>query len=49
MLFPVFKGGNSGVMVNNRPVSVLPVVSKLLERAVHSQLYALLDKTKNTQ
>ena len=37
---PLFKKGKSDDMDNYRPLSVLPVVSKVLERAVHHQLYA---------
>lgn len=31
-------------MDNYRPISVLPVASKLLERVVHTQLYCFLSK-----
>ena len=39
---PVFKKEQSENMDNYRPISVLPTVSKLLERAVHEQLYRFL-------
>ena len=35
---PLFKGGDAEVAKNYRPVSLLPVISKLLERVVHGQL-----------
>ena len=35
---PVLKSGEKGVMDNYRPISVLPVFSKVLERVVHKQL-----------
>ena len=38
-VIPLFKAGKSDNMDNYRPVSILPVVSKILERAVHIQLY----------
>ena len=41
---PVPKGGNSEEVGNFRPVSVLPVVAKVLERIVHHQLYAYLQR-----
>ena len=39
---PVFKKGKRIEMDNYRPISVLPVASKLLERVVHRQLYQSL-------
>ena len=41
---PLFKKGKKNEMDNYRPISVLPVASKLLERAVHSQLYTFLNE-----
>ena len=35
---PLFKNGNKEVPNNYRPISLLPVVSKILERVVHKQL-----------
>ena len=40
---PVFKSGNSDMVENFRPISILPVLSKLLERTVHDQLYSFLE------
>ena len=39
---PLYKKGNSNDMDNYRPISVLPVACKLLERAVQRQLYQYL-------
>ena len=39
---PVPKGGDSELVKNYRPVSVLPVVAKVFERLVHRQLYEFL-------
>ena len=42
----LLKKGVSTDMYNYRPLSVLPVVSKLLERAVHHQLYGFCNERK---
>ena len=42
-LVPIFKSGDSNKVENYRPISVLPVLSKLLEKAVHSQLLEYLE------
>lgn len=39
---PLFKKGDKQNPSNYRPVSVLPTLSKILEKAVHSQLYSYL-------
>ena len=36
----LFKQGDRTIMDNYRPISVLPTVSKVIEKAVHIQLYA---------
>ena len=36
---PIFKDGLKTECGNYRPISVLPVVSKILERAIHKQVY----------
>ena len=41
-MVPLFKSGKADNFDNYRPISILPIPSKLLERAVHSQLYAYL-------
>ena len=43
---PVHKGGNVDVTSNYRPVSMLPVVVKVLERLIHQQLYDYLQENK---
>ena len=35
---PVHKGGDKTIMNNYRPISTLPVLSKVIERVVHNQL-----------
>ena len=36
---PIFKSGNRSDKSNYRPITILPVLSKVFEKAVHSQLY----------
>ena len=36
---PLFKSGSKCYLSNNRPISVLPVLSKLLEKILRDQLY----------
>ena len=36
---PIYKSGERSSMENYRPVSVLTVLSKVIERIVHRQLY----------
>ena len=43
---PVFKGGDAKELDNYRPISVLPIFSKILERVVHHQLYEYLESNK---
>ena len=38
----LFKSGDKESATNYRPISLLPTLSKLLERAVHTQLYEYL-------
>ena len=40
---PIFKSGKSELVENYRPISVLPVLSKILEKTVHQQLYSFLE------
>ena len=39
IITPLFKEGDRTMANNYRPISILPAVSKILERTVHSQLY----------
>ena len=43
---PVFKSGNKTDIENYRPISILSVISKIIEREVHSQLYNYLEEGK---
>ena len=42
MVTPVYKAGDKSDVNNYRPISVLPILSKILERTVHDQLYKYL-------
>ena len=41
-VIPIFKSKDRLVCTNYRPVSLLPVVSKILERIIHKRLYCFL-------
>ena len=43
---PIFKGGKPDDRSNYRPISLLPVVSRLFEKLIYDQLYQYLDKHK---
>ena len=43
---PVFKGGDIKELDNYKPISVLPVFSNILEKAVHNQLYEYPESSK---
>ena len=43
---PIYKEGPTENRSNNRPISVLPVVSRLFEKTIFDQLYAYFDDNK---
>ena len=43
---PIFKSGDISSLNNYRPISILPIVSKIIERAVHQQLSEFLDQNQ---
>ena len=43
-VIPIFKSGDEQLLNNYRPISLLPVFSKLLEKVVFNQLTVFLDK-----
>ena len=42
---PIRKDGDKSIQSNYRPISVLPVVSRVFEKLVFNQLYKYLDST----
>ena len=42
MIVPISKDGEKSVPTNYRPISLLPIVSKILERHIHSKIMLLL-------
>ena len=43
-VIPLFKSGDTSDVGNYRPISILPVVSKILEQPVCDQLYEYLNE-----
>ena len=46
-VIPLFKKGKADEMDNYRPISILPVLSKVLERAVHINSTNISSKTRS--
>ena len=42
LVFPIFKAGDFTDPSNYRPISIVPTIAKIVERAVHQQLYSYL-------
>ena len=38
-IIPIFKKGDSSLLVNYWPISLLPTISKVFERVIHDQMY----------
>ena len=36
---PIFKKGESALLINYRPISLLPTISKIFEQIIHNQMY----------
>lgn len=43
-IVPVFKSGDKNNIINYRPVSLLSVVSKILERLIHTHIFDCIDQ-----
>lgn len=41
---PIFKSGDNMLFTNYRPVSVLPIFSKILERVIHNRFISFIDR-----
>lgn len=44
LVYPIFKSGDPTNPSNFRPISIVPAIAKVVERAVHQQLYAFLSQ-----
>ena len=44
IVHPIHKGDSSMTCANYRPMSILPILSKILEKLVHKRLINYLDK-----
>ena len=42
-IVPLFKKGESSLLTNYRPISLLPTISKIFERIIHDQMYTYLN------
>ena len=42
-IIPIYKSKNKELLNNYRPISLLPTVSKLLEKIVHTKLYNFIN------
>ena len=42
-IVPLFKKGDSSLLTNYRPISLLPTISKVFERIIHDQMYTYLN------
>ena len=45
-LKPLYKKGSTTLPKNYRPISLLPLISKIIEKGIHDQTQAFLDKNK---
>ena len=45
-IIPIDKEKDKKKISNYRPISLLPVISKILEKVVHKNLYTFLEKNK---
>ena len=43
---PLYKTGSTTLPINYRPISLLPLVSKIIENMIHDQTQTLLDENK---
>ena len=41
---PIFKSGNSKIISNYRPISILPYISKIIEKIIYNRLCNYLNK-----
>ena len=46
-VIPLYKNDNPELLKKNRPISILPCFSKIIERIMYNRLYSLLTKRNN--
>ena len=46
-IIPVFKKGNPKNVLNYRPISLLPSLSKILEKVVYTRLHSFINMNDN--
>ena len=44
LVTPIYKSGSSSKVDNYRPISIIPILAKILEKSVHSQLIDFLEE-----
>ena len=45
-VIPLFKSGNRNLMSNFRPISILPTLSKIFGKLIHTRIYHVLDENQ---
>ena len=45
-VIPLYKSGSSNIMSNYRPISILPTLSKIFEKLIHSRIYQSLEENE---
>ena len=45
---PIFKKGDKSIPGNYRPISILPIISKLFEKLVNNRIVNFLERNENT-
>jgi hypothetical protein len=45
-VIPIYKNGNKSLPINYRPISILPIFSKILEKLMYQRIISFIDKYK---
>ena len=45
-VIPLYKSGSSNLVFNYRPISILPTLSKIFEKLIHSRIYQFLEENQ---
>jgi hypothetical protein len=43
-VIPIYKGKQKDLFTNDRSISLLPTISKILEKIIHKRLYHFIEK-----